>query len=140
MVKREVKVNDTPDESSPSGDPVVEESLILLDFPEFHSTCLFNDSSFEPALEENSFGTLHKITNCSFNKIDIGGIDTKTPMCILNDHIPFSGTHMKNGLTYVLIDKDSLQLSEDETKIDSGSTEEKSVWYTRNCVEFTAKL
>ncbi|UVC54647.1 hypothetical protein MACJ_003616 [Theileria orientalis] len=118
-------------------DSVIEESHVLLDFKEFHSTQIFQDSTFNLISSDTKHGSVYKIDNCSFDKISFNNFDTDTPTCLINDYLPLNGTHISNGMTYILVDKDSLNERSD-IKYDDESNSEKNinVWYTNKYIEF----
>eukprot|EP00375_Theileria_parva_P002288 XP_764966.1 hypothetical protein [Theileria parva strain Muguga] len=119
-------------------DSVVEESYVLLDFPEFHSTTIFNDSKFELLSEDKEQGSLFKISNCSFDTIRLNKFDTEKPSCVINEYLPLNGSNILNGMTYILVNKDQLNGETESNKGLKAQIEDNSdVWYTSKCIEFS---
>ncbi|XP_952317.1 uncharacterized protein TA12975 [Theileria annulata] len=120
-------------------DSVVEESYVLFDFPEFHSTTIFHDSKFELVSTDKDSGSLFRISNCSFDTLRINKLDTENPTCLINEYLPLNGSNILNGMTYILVNKDSLNGSSDAVnKLSRPHLENNSdVWYTSKCIEFS---
>ncbi|BAM40131.1 conserved hypothetical protein [Theileria orientalis strain Shintoku] len=118
-------------------DSVIDESHVLLDFKEFHSTEIFQGSTFNLISSDKKQGTVYKIDNSSFNKISFNNFETDTPTCLINDYLPLNGTHVSNGMTYILVDKESLNKTSD-TKYDGDSNSGNKIryWFTDKSVEF----
>ncbi|KAK1933311.1 hypothetical protein X943_003107 [Babesia divergens] len=113
------------------GATVVEESLVLLNFPEFQATSLFDNATFQP-VSEDANGATFTIDNCSFQTLRLEGLHTAEPSCMLNGQVPLQGKCTPTGVTYFVFD---IQEGNDSSDGSRKSTVKKR-WHTTNCVDF----
>ncbi|EDO08109.1 hypothetical protein BBOV_III005460 [Babesia bovis T2Bo] len=131
-------MNDT----APSGDGslkepyVVEESVVLLDFPEFQATSLFDEAEFtQQSLDESA--VTYNIDNCAINTIRLEGINTDSPSCVLQGQLPLQGRRVTTGVTYFCFDVTDKDTSQGYS---SGNPYTRQYWHTTEHIEFTSKL
>lgn len=98
----QLKGGPSPTEGS-EGATIVEESLVLLDFPEFQATSLFDEAKFRKLAEDQS-STTFSIDGCSFDSVKLAGLGTEAPSCLIDGKIPLQGKKLDAGVTYFLFD------------------------------------
>ncbi|GFE53171.1 hypothetical protein BaOVIS_005750 [Babesia ovis] len=135
---RESTDKDSVSNEAPGDNPyVVDESLVLLDFPEFQATSLFDEAVFRPQSEDDK-GITFAVDNSNIKTLRIEGIDTETPSCLLQGQVPLQGKRVSSGVTYFCFDisDDKGTSGSQETNVDKSNTQ---YWYTSDCIEFTTK-
>ncbi|GIX60763.1 oxysterol-binding protein [Babesia caballi] len=120
---------------SPAEEPhVVEESLVLLDFPEFQATSLFDTAVFRPQSDSQD-STTYTIENCSFSSLKLEGIDTEAPSCLLNGEIPLRGKRVSAGITYFCFDIGPKTADPVAGKDGTGESTVRQRWHTNSIKE-----
>ncbi|KAK1444666.1 hypothetical protein BgAZ_105720 [Babesia gibsoni] len=125
----------TGEDSTPTdnveGATVVKESLLLLEFPEFQGTSLFDEATFR-ALSDDDTGTTLGIDNCNFDTIRLENLHTETPLCWMNAKLPLQGKKIATGETFFLFD-----IEEGGPQQGSDKATVKGRWHTSEYIQFT---
>ncbi|CDR97000.1 hypothetical protein, conserved [Babesia bigemina] len=120
---------------------VVEESLVLLDFPDFLTTSVFDGAVFRQ-VSEDATGSTYAIDNCNFNSLRLEGLDGAEPKCVLNGQIPFKGKRVSEGVTYFCFD-----IAEPNAESETNHNEPKrnapylrEYWHTEKLIQFNTPI